>query len=214
VKRTLVTALTCCTILLSSCLSTFYPFFTEEDIVFNSSLIGEWGYSVEGKKRSITFEPIPPKRLPELAPGIRKLADRGYLLTWKDSFNTAYSNDFVFLARIGKNFYLDLYPAETALAKKLPEAFKAHRLKTHACYRLDIKNANQIEMKRLDAGFLDELIRKKRIRIHYEETGSPDYSRYITASTKELQNYLIKYGDNPAAYNKSNSFTCHRNINF
>src|SRR5688500_12279301 len=200
-KALLKLALFCLLVVLNSCLSTLYPFFTEHDVVFNPMLIGEWTYGTPGKKRNLSFETIPVERLHELAPGIRKLADRGYLLTWKDSLHKAYASDFVFLARIGNNFYLDLYPAEMEFETKLSGAVKAHNVKIHSCYRLDLQYRNQRKSKRLEASFRDELIRKKQIRMHYEETGPPEYKRFITASTRELQNYLVKYGDYPEAYN-------------
>jgi hypothetical protein len=199
---------------LNSCLSTLYPFFTERDVIFNPILIGKWTCNINGEKHNLTFEAIPEKRLHELAPGIRKLAGRGYLLTWKDSLHKTYSSDFVFLAKIGNNFYLDLYPAEMDFEKLLPDAFKEYYIKMHSCYRIDLQNPNQFKMKRLEASFLDDLIRKKQIRIRYEETGPPEYKRFITAPTKDLQNYLVKYGDHPDAYNGSLSFTCHRFINY
>ena len=201
-------------VVLNSCLSTLYPFFTERDVVFNSTLIGKWTCVINGEKHNLTFEAIPGKRLHELGPGIRKLADKGYLLTWKDSLHEVYSSDFVFLARIGNNFYLDLYPAEMESERKFPAAFKEYYIKTHSCYRIDLQNPNQFKMKRLEASFLDDLIRKKQIRINYEETGPPENKRFITAPTKDLQKYLLKYGDHPNAYNTSLSFTCKRFINY
>ena len=197
-------------VVLNSCLSTLYPFFTERDVIFNPTLIGKWRCDINGEKHNLTFEAIPGKRLHEMAPGIRKLADRGYLLTWKDSRHEVYSIDFVFLARIGNNIYLDLYPAEIEFERILPGAFEDYYIKMHSCYRIDLQNPNQFKMKRLEASFLDDLIRKKQIRINYEETGPPEYKRFITAPTKDLQNYLLKYGDHPDAYNASLSFTCIR----
>ena len=42
------------------------------------------------------------------------------------------------------------------------------------------------------------LIEEKKIRISHETDAEDDMT--ITASTKELQQYLLKYGDEPSAY--------------
>jgi hypothetical protein len=43
-----------------------------------------------------------------------------------------------------------------------------------------------------------KLINEKKIRISYEKDA--DDNIVITAPTSELQQYIIKYGDEPAAY--------------
>jgi len=199
--------------LLNSCLNTLYPFFFERDLVFNPSLLGEWSYTASDKTRRLSFQTIPENRLHELAPGIRKLADRGYLLNWMDTLNKPSSSDFAFLARIGNNLYLDLYPAEMEAERNVSKIFRQHLVKLHSCYRIELLDTDRISMKMLESSFLDELIQKKQIRIRYDELGPPEQNRIITAPTTELQNYLLKYGDNPKAYNTTFSYICNRIAN-
>ena len=215
IKRIFLALFVVCTLtFLSGCLTTLYPFFTEKDLVFNPDLVGLWSYKKPGEEGKVYFEKIPQSRLSELSPGIRKMADKGYLLTWKDSTDTETSKYFVFMAKIGGNFYLDYYPAEMEFEKPLADAFKEQQLKMHSCYRINFRNRDAFEMKMLEASFLDELIDKKRIRIRYEEIEVLEKKRIITASTDELQQYLVKYGDEPKAYNEALSFTCTRIINY
>ncbi len=201
-------------IFFNSCLTTLHPFFTGRDVVFNPTLIGEWRYVSKSEKGSVFFEAIPQVRLPELAPGIRNMADKGYLVTWKDSTGQPTSKYFVFLAMIGNSFYLDHYPAEMAFEKPVAKIFKEHYLKMHSCYKLNMHGKNILEMKLLEGSFLDDLIAKKQIRIHYEELGQQANRKIITASTEELQQYLLKYGDNPKAYSVEYSYTLTRIINY
>jgi hypothetical protein len=201
-------------IIFNSCLSTLYPFFTEKDVVFNSTIIGEWQYVTKSDKGSILFEVIPNEKLSELAPGIRKIAGNGYLATWKDSTGTVDSKSFVFLAKIGKFLYMDYYPAEMDLQKPVANVFTQHQLKMHSCYRIDLRSRNGFEMKRLDRSFLDKLIANNKIRIHHEQLGAIDNKIIITASTEELQAYLLMYGDNPQAYNANYSYNCTRVVNY
>jgi hypothetical protein len=201
-------------IIFNSCLSTLYPFFTEKDVVFNSTIIGEWQYVAKSGKGSILFEVIPDEKLSELGPGIRKIAGNGYLATWKDSTGKVDSKSFVFLAKIGKFLYMDNYPAEMDLEKPVANIFKQHQLKMHSCYRIDIRSRDGFEMKRLERSFLDNLIAKNQIRIHHEQIGGVENKIIVTASTEELQAYLLRYGDNPQAYNADYSYNCTRVINY
>lgn len=200
-------------IVFSGCLSTLYPFFTEKDLAYNPVIIGEWQYASKAEKGSILFQAIPKEKLSELAPGVRKIAAKGYLGTWKDSTGKLKSQYFVFLAKIGNYFYMDRYPTEMDSVNQVAAVFKQHYLKMHTCYRVDISNHNLFSMKRLERSFLDDLIKKNEIRMHYAETG--DFNKtIITASTEELQAYLLKYGDNPKAYNTDYSYMCTRIIKY
>ncbi|MGZ5191542.1 MAG: hypothetical protein ACXWCZ_11020 [Flavisolibacter sp.] len=198
----------------NSCLDTLYPFFTKNDVVFKSTLTGEWKYASNREKGSVYFESIPKKRLEELAPGIREISNKGYLATWKDSTGKIIKNQFVFLTLIGDDLYMDHYPAEMENAIPIAQVFTEHYVKKHMCYKLSMRSGDVFEMKRLERSFLDDLIEKKQIRIHYVELPSPENKRIITASTAELRQYLLKYGANPKAYNDDYSYTCTRVINY
>jgi hypothetical protein len=68
----------------------------------------------------------------------------------------------------------------------------------HTSYRVEILNDGSFELSQLDGSFVNSLIEQKKIRISHE-TGADD-NIVITASTSELQQYLIKYSDEPEAY--------------
>ncbi len=209
----LIVCLIILTISFTGCLTTLYPFFTEKDVVFKPELIENWIYTRETKKGSIfkgsiLFETINHTRTTELYPGIRQIADKGYLVTWKDSNGKSTSQEFVFLAKIGKYFYLDFYPAEMENQQEIDKVFKEQFTKLHSCYRIDISNLNSFTLKRFDGDFVNELIDKKQIRMSYEKNGR----RVITASTQELQEYLVKFSDNPKAYEEA--YSCTRTINY
>jgi hypothetical protein len=68
----------------------------------------------------------------------------------------------------------------------------------HTSYRVEFLNDGNFELSQLDESYVTKLIDEKKIRISHE-TGVDD-NKVITASTQELQQYLLKYGDEPAAY--------------
>ena len=196
---------------LSSCLTTLYPIFHEKDVVFNESLLGYWKCS--DKAKTISFmevKKIPDDRKPELYPNIRGISDKGYLVRMVDSLGQTTSQSFVFLAKIGNNYYLDYYPAEMPSQKNVNTFYKSHYIKVHSSYRCNFKDNDHFEMKRFDQDFLDKLISNNKINIRHEVIGRRNL---ITASTDDLQKFIIMYSDNGAAFG-DNITECNRIIDY
>ncbi len=80
----------------------------------------------------------------------------------------------------------------------MDEFFAAHFVKMHTSYRVDISKDGGFELSQLDASYVTKLIEEKKIRISHEKDANGNI--VITASTDELQQYIIKYGDEPGAY--------------
>jgi hypothetical protein len=184
-------------IFLSSCLTTLFPIFTVNDVVFNPTLIGSWKYNEDDKIRFIEFKNIPSERKKELAEEINKVSDKGYLVTRTDSSGNLISQSFVFLAVIGKNYYLDFYPAELPSQKSILNIYKQHFIKAHNSYKIDFNDKDQFVMKRFDKSFIDKLISTNKINIRHQVV---DDENIITAPTEDLQKFIIQYSDNPKAF--------------
>jgi hypothetical protein len=182
---------------LSSCLTTLYPIFHEKDAIFNERLLGYWKCADGENISFMEFKKISDDRKLELPPGIREISDKGYLVSRIDSIGQIISQYFVFLAKIGKNNYLDYYPAEMVFQKNVNKFYKDHRIKVHSNYRCDFKDNDHFEMKLFDKGFLDKLISNNKINIRHEVIYG---SNLITASTDDLQKFIIQYSDNPDAF--------------
>ena len=140
------------------------------------------------------FKRIPGERRSELSGDIRSICDKGYLLQRMDSLRQIIEEDFVFLAKIGQNYYLDFYPAEMSSQKKVDEVFKKHFIKVHKSYKYDLKDKNHFEISRFDKEFLDKLILNNKINIRHEVL---DGKNVITASTADLQKFIIQYSSDP-----------------
>ncbi|MGB5008327.1 MAG: hypothetical protein WBO39_15425, partial [Ferruginibacter sp.] len=184
--------------ILSGCLKTLFPIFHEEDAVFNTSLVGYWKCSDKGNSNSfMEFKKITDDRKQELPAGIRKISDKGYLVTRLNNQEEITSQHFVFLVKIGKYYYLDYFPTETISQKNINKIYKDHFIKLHSNYRVDFKGNDHFEMKLFDQGFLDKLISKNQINIRHEIIGDDNF---ITASTDDLQKFIRQYSDNPEAF--------------
>lgn len=183
---------------LSSCLTTLYPVFHEKDVEYNESLLGYWKCLDKSKNISyMEFRKIPEDYKKELPLNIRKISDKGYLVSRINNSEGVISLYFVFLAKIGNCYYLDYYPAEMQSQKDVNKNYKAHFIKVHSNYRCDIKGSDYFEMKLFDKSFLDRLISKNQINIRHEVINGKNI---FTASTDDLQKFIKQYGDNPEAF--------------
>ena len=133
----------------------------------------------------------------ELPGNISTIKQKGYFITWQDE-NGDTKQYVAFLARIGKHLYFDYYPAAKKEDRKLDEFFGIHFVRMHTSYRVEFLNDGNFELSQLDGSYVKSLIDEKKTRISHETDAEGDIT--ITASTKELQQYLLKYGDEPSAY--------------
>ena len=196
--------------LLSGCLSTLYPIFKINDVVFEENLLGFWKCSgLDEKVRFMEFKRIPSERKSELSGEIKSICDKGYLLQRMDSSRQVIEENFVFLAKIGGNYYLDFYPAEMLSQKKVDAIYRKHFIKVHKSYKYDFKNNSHFEISRFDKEFLDKLISNNKINIRHEVL---DGENIITASTEDLQKFIIQYSSDPHFF--SGTMSCSRVIDY
>ena len=185
-------------IFLSSCLTTLHPIFTEKDLAYDPKLIGVWNTENEGKKGKVIISNLATENSLELPGNISAIKQQGYFIIYKDENGKTSDQYIAFLARIGKHLYFDYYPADKKEDRKLDEFFGVHFVKMHTSYRVEILKDGSFELSQLDGSYVKSLIDEKKIRISHETDA--DDNTIITASTKELQQYLLKYGDEASAY--------------
>jgi hypothetical protein len=197
-KIILTTAFALLLIFLSGCLHTLHPIFTEKDLAYNPKLIGTWKTENQGNKGRAVITNLANENSLELPGNISSIKQKGYLISYQDENGATSERYIAFLAQIGKHLYFDYFPADKKEDQKIDEFFAAHFVKMHTSYRVEISNDGSFEISQLDEGYVTKLIDEKKIRISHEIDA--DNNTVITASTKELQQYLLKYGDEPSAY--------------
>jgi len=197
-KIILTTAFAFLLIFLSSCLTTLHPIFTEKDLAYDPKLIGVWNTENEGKKGKVTINNLATENSVELPGNISAIKQKGYFIIYQDENGKVSDQYIAFLARIGKHLYFDYFPADKKEDRKLDEFFGVHFVRMHTSYRVEILKDGSFELSQLDGSYVKSLIDEKKIRISHETDA--DDNTVITASTKELQQYLLKYGDEPSAY--------------
>ena len=197
-KIILTTAFAFLLIFLSSCLTTLHPIFTEKDLAYDPKLIGVWNTENEGKKGKVIISNLASENSVELPGNISVIKQKGYFIIYQDENGKVSDQYIAFLARIGKHLYFDYFPADKKEDRKLDEFFGVHFVRMHTSYRVEILKDGSFELSQLDGSYVKSLIDEKKIRISHETDA--DDNTVITASTKELQQYLLKYGDEPSAY--------------
>jgi hypothetical protein len=188
--------------MLSGCLATLHPLFTEKDLAFDARLIGSW--KTEKDDDLLVFEKGTAANFSQAPAPMQKLSDKGYFLTITEPGNQQPVRFYAFLTRIGKQTYLDYYPAETEAQRKYNGFYKQHYVKMHSFDRIRFLNGGSFETATFDQNHLERLIDEKKIRIQHEK--HPDGGFIITAPTAELQQYVLKYGDTKEAYESTNLY--------
>lgn len=197
-KVSIILAFTFLIIFLSGCLTTLHPIFTEKDLTYDPKLIGTWKTDSTGNKQRAVITNLSTENSIALPGNISAIKQKGYLISYQDKNGTTSERYIAFLARIGKHLYFDFYPADKKEGQKLDEFFGVHFIKMHTSYRVEISQDGSFELSQLDGSYVKNLIDEKKIRISHETDA--DDNTVITASTQELQQYLLKYGDEPSAY--------------
>lgn len=167
--------------ILSGCIPTLNPIYTEKDLVFESELLGTW---TKSKPKEIwTFD---------------QKSETEYLLTY--SKKRKHITFKAHLLKIGESLYLDLYPE----SPQSDDYFNhMHLYPVHTFYKIEMTN-DQLTIKALDYSWLEKGIDANQINISHIK--SLDGRILLTATTEELQKFILKYTDSKEAYKDSSSY--------
>ena len=150
------------------CISSVNPLFTEDELIFNTDLLGNWS---DGESQlSFTRE-----------------GENAYILITSDEGDEAgYKTHLV---KLNNDTFLDISPSDILSTSYL---FEATHFPVHTFFKIEIKQ-EQIILSEMDNELLDSLINDNRFDISYIH--SQEGRILLTASTEKLQN-LIKKNEN------------------
>ena len=94
----------------------------------------------------------------------------------------------------------------TDSTKDVPEFNLANPVNSHTIARVEFSNTNTMKLDFIDGGYLYDQIKAGRMKIK-NETDELYGTFLITASTRELQQFLEKYGNDSRFFSKENSVT-------
>lgn len=161
------------TLLIASCVRSFYPLYTDKDLVLDQTLIGTW---IDSNNDVWTF---------------LKGRDKSYELVYTEK--NAPAKFKAHLVKLGKYLFLDLAPEEPGIDNSF---FAGHLIPVHTFSRLWIAE-DSLRLSLFDNGWLKEMIDKKKTSIAHERQGD---GIILTAPTKELQKLVTRYADDKKAF--------------
>lgn len=185
--------LTVMAVLLQGCIvKSLHPFFHESDIIFKKELLATWT-DQDGSQWSI--RPFKEKTN-----------------AYEMHFLHNGEKDVVFLAHLfllNNELYFDFLPLSDGVEEESLSLFNLHLLPTHSIAKVAVVNKNEIQIKWFNEEWMQSLFDQNRIKISHEvidEMPKEEDKMYIlTASTEELQKFVVKYGSEDAAFDDSNT---------
>ena len=181
--------------LLPACVPSMNPLYTAKDLVFDPALVGVW--APNGSEETWRFEKVGEKRY-----GLTHTDDDGR----KAEFE-------VHLVKLKKHLFLDLYLVNPGG----DEDWKPNNL---AAFALIVRpghmfmKVTQIEpelgISFLDPDWLEDLLKKNPKAVRHERLrfGGDEHDKsrlLLTAGTRELQRFVLKYAENEKAFGESSS---------
>lgn len=170
-------------ILLSGCVPSLQPLFTEIDLVFNPALLGHW--IDKNGKVECTF---------------KKSGEKQYELIAKRK-NLPEDYYSVHLVKLQDFYFLDIYPKnKSEYCKSI--FFGIYYILAHNIAKITIdKDVLRINM--FNPAVLENMIKNKKINISHAYYGE---NILLTASTAELQDFVLKYANDKGLFSCSSEF--------
>lgn len=179
---------------LSSCIPSIYPLYSPDTVVAHPAVAGTWKTD-ENDPWKFTLQ-----------------KDGSYqLVMTSDGQEAVFS---VHLVKLDGLYYMDFFPV--TVGKKEGGMFGndyfgdfgkntfyfIHFVPAHIFAKVELGDRS-LQIKLYDPDFIADLFKQRKIRIHHETT--TDGQILLTAHTDELQKFIIKYGNDPKAFEDENT---------
>ena len=171
------------------------PFFTEKDVIFKNEILGSWTDNDSGKWDIEQYK---------FSKGWNRgdSLDNSYRVLYTD--NEGYKAVFnAHIFKLNTDYYIDFF---LLMADNFndDEVITTHLLPTHSLAKLNLRNNSDIEIKWFNEDWLKQLFNENKIKLSHQIVNSQDENigefYVLTASTEELQKFIVKYGNEPGAF--------------
>jgi hypothetical protein len=156
-------------VILGGCVPSLHPLFTQNELVFDANLLGIWSAD---SNETWEFKPVKGK---------------SYECLYIDKDGKSGKFD-AGLGKLGNNMFLDIYPSELKLTEN--DFYKAHFVPAHTFMRMQLTK-DSLELRVMNPDGFDKFLKSKPNAVKNERI---DDSIVLTASTKDLQKFMRKYG--------------------
>ncbi|MCG8477439.1 MAG: hypothetical protein MI784_18385 [Cytophagales bacterium] len=182
-------------------LVSLYPLFTEKEVIAVEGIDGVWEGSLNVP--SIKFKGGGLKKNKDVSDdkGVRWIVNRDtssrapvYELRQLNKHGTELSNYQMFFGKVGKHTYANFYLEETNC--KFDALAKMMVIPVFTFARVDWEGET-IRFRWFSEDWINKLFNENKIRLKHE---TAVINTVLTASPKEMQAFVKKYGDHPKAY--------------
>ena len=192
-KRLIILSFVLALVLLQGCIvKSLHPFFKKENVVFRKELINTWT-DQEGER----WEILPVKDGPA-----------AYELK---HYKGGDQPDQIFVAHLFKldqQLYIDFFPISNDGGDDAM-MFNMHLMPTHSIARVESLTENDVQIRWLNEKWLESLFSQNKIKISHEvvqdEFDQEGRNYVLTASTDELQKFIVKFGNEDKAFIDDNT---------
>lgn len=186
--------------LLNSCIvKSLHPFYTQNTIYFDQRFIGVWKDDKNNKCEVFPFqkkflEVLNKQKVSELNAAeleeYNKYKDAYYVIMSESNKEALFS---VFSFKIEDEVFLDFTPMFSDM-DKINNLYANHLMGMHTLVKMEFtKDNSAVNLKFFGQDKLKELIDQKRINIRHEKIGHNENNYLLTASSRELQKFIMKY---------------------
>jgi len=166
-------------LIMSGCIPSLHAIYQPKDLVFDPKLVGEW--SEPSAQDSWKFA---------------KLDATSYRFTYTDRGGVK-SNFKACLAKTEGMTLLDLTPEKDGIGGN--ELYKAYLLPLHTFFCVEKLDADNLELASMDYGWFKQHLKANPDAIAHEKV---DETVILTASSQEIQAFLLKHRQTAGAFTK------------
>ncbi len=164
-------------VFLSGCLQTFYPLYTDKTKMFEPALLGTWA---EENDEHWTFE---------------KGKEQSYIVRLTKDRDTV--GEFTaHLVRLKNYLFLDLFPAPLFESEREKSNYAFHFIQVHTISRLWLAG-DTLRLAMLDSDWFRRNLKNRKVALPYIKR---DEQLLVTASTGELQKFVVRYAEDSGAF--------------
>ena len=165
-------------LMFAGCVPSLNPLYTEQDLIFDSALLGVW----TDKDSKETWE-------------LTKANGKQYKLIYTDEDGK--TGEFTaHLLKIDGEIFLDLTPIKPLLPQN--DFYNRHFLPTHTFAQIS-QTAPTVQISFLEPEWLKKFLAKNPTAIRHEKLGD---DIFLTASPKQLQKFLLAHVNTQGAFAK------------
>ncbi|MHB0946635.1 MAG: hypothetical protein ACYC3B_05655, partial [Sedimentisphaerales bacterium] len=157
-----------------------HPLFTDEEIIFDANLVGVWGEP--NSKNFWEFKPV--------------VNSKKYDVVYTDEKGIGKFDGR--LGKIGNDTFIDFYPQDINLPGS--DFYKFHLLGIHTFAKVGLSK-DSLKLSVMNPDNVEKLLKSDPNATKYEKV---DDRIVLTASTKELQTFIKKYGKDKDLFKEEN----------